>query len=124
MLREKFENVSESTVKELVNIYRNYTPRIRPFDGIPELLNFISSHCKLGIISDGILSVQKRKLDALRLTNLFDHLVFPDQWGRKYWKPHLRGFKDCSIALKIKTRSMVYIGDNPEKTLLEPVTPE
>jgi putative hydrolase of the HAD superfamily len=115
VLREMMRNVNEADVKKLVKIYRNHVPDIKPFEGIPELLKKIKSSCRLAIISDGIFEVQKRKLAALNVANLFDHIVFSDQWGQKYWKPHSRGFKDCSVSLGIEAGSMVYIGDNPEK---------
>jgi putative hydrolase of the HAD superfamily len=118
VLNEKMDDVREDFVKELVKIYRSHVPDIKPFDGIPELLKKIGAYCKLAIISDGFLEVQKRKLGALKIADRFNHIAFTDQWGHEFWKPHPRGYEDCSASLGIEPESMIYIGDNPEKDFI------
>ena len=102
-------------VPQLVQVYLEHEPVLSPFDGIAELLQALRWHVKLGLVSDGYLAVQQRKLAALRLEPYFSAIVFSDQWGREFWKPHVRPFQAVLNHLQVDGSSATYVADNPRK---------
>lgn len=105
-------------IPQLVEVYRGHRPSLKPFDTVPELLAGLRRRHRLGIVSDGHLSVQQRKLDALQLGQYFDAVVFSDTWGRDAWKPSPRPFAEALSRLSGTAESSVYVGDNPTKDFL------
>ncbi len=102
-------------VPQFVQVYRDHIPILSPFDGIEELLQALRWHVKLGVVSDGYLTVQQRKLAALRLESYFSAIVFSDQWGREFWKPHVRPFQAVLNHLQVDSSTATYVADNPRK---------
>jgi len=114
-LRKYDPSIEESYVQQLVQVYRGHQPNISPFPEVRQLLNSLKDKFRLALISDGYLEVQKRKLQALDLAEYFDAVVFSDQWGRDYWKPHTRPFEECARLLTVEPLEIIYVGDNPRK---------
>ena len=110
--------LSASAIQKMVQIYRTHYPEIVCFPEIPDVLIQLKKRFKIGLLSDGYLDVQKRKIEALGLRHYFDAVVFSDQWGRKAWKPNPRPFKTILEILAITARQAVYIADNPIKDFL------
>lgn len=104
--------------QEMVRIYRNHAPTLTPFPEVPDLLSSLKSTYRLGLLSDGYLEVQQRKLYALRLTPYFDAVVFSDAWGREAWKPSVRPFAEILARLRTDAGASIYVGDNPTKDFL------
>ncbi len=106
-------------VGELVRLYREHAPAIKPFPEVPALLRTLKSRYLLGLVSDGFFEVQRRKLDALGLAGWFDATVFSDEWGREAWKPSPRPFQVLLERLGgLQAETVVYVGDNPGKDFL------
>jgi putative hydrolase of the HAD superfamily len=106
----------DAPVEHLVEVYREHVPTITPFPGAVELLDSLREHYRLGLVSDGYLAVQQRKLAALGLAHYFDTVVFSDAWGRAAWKPDPRPFKAILERLGGITPTLaIYVADNPEK---------
>lgn len=105
-------------VQEMVRIYRNHQPTLTPFPEVPDLLSSLKKTYRLGLLSDGYLEVQQRKLCALRLTHYFDAIVFSDEWGRESWKPSVKPFEEILARLRTEASASIYIGDNPTKDFL------
>src|SRR5690606_29033500 len=59
-------------VQEMVRVYREHHPSITPFPVVPGLLSKLKSKYRLGLVSDGLWTVQQRKLNALGLSHYFD----------------------------------------------------
>jgi putative hydrolase of the HAD superfamily len=105
-------------VKEMVEAYRTHQPSIRPFPGIVELLNRLRSGHRLGLVSDGYLDVQMRKLEGLGIAPLFDAVVMSDELGRDAWKPSDRPFRLVLERLGVEADEAVYVGENSTKDFL------
>jgi len=103
------------TISQIVSVYRNHTPQIRPFPIVPTLLNELHGTYKIGLVSDGYLEVQQRKFNALNIISYFDAVVFSDTWGRKAWKPSTKPFTAVLERLQVDASQAIYIGDNPKK---------
>ena len=100
----------------LVDIYREHRPELRPFPEVPPLLEKLRRQgLRLGLVSDGHVAVQRRKLTALKIGHHFDAIVFSDELGKRYWKPSPKPFATVLKILKTKAGHSVYVGDNPTK---------
>lgn len=111
----------QTSVDELVQIYRVHDPTIQPLPGMVDLLAELSGKgTRIGLISDGFLIAQQTKFRVLAIECLFDLVMFTDSWGREYWKPHSWAFEATSAALGIPGSKLVYVGDNPFKDFTAP----
>ncbi len=107
-------------VDSLVNAYRQHTPRIEPYTGVRDLLARLRTTHRLGLISDGLHDVQRRKLWALGMEEDFEAMVFSDQIGRDAWKPSSKPFEKALSILSLPPQGAVYIADNPIKDFIGP----
>lgn len=118
VLAEHIPEVRESYVKELVKVYRSHKPSIKPFPEVRRVLANLKGQYRLGLISDGHLSVQKKKLASLNLREFFELIIFTDLWGHSFWKPHPRSFREAISFFRVDPSEAVYIGDNPLKDFI------
>lgn len=108
--------------EECLEAYREQIPEITLYDGVVDLiLELKRKGIKVGIITDGRVSGQKRKLQALGLDKLLDDIIITDELGGTQFR------KPCDIAFRIMQRrwglpfeQMVYVGDNAEKDFQAP----
>jgi putative hydrolase of the HAD superfamily len=108
--------INEIDVKELIDVYRSHKPVISLFEGALPVINKLKEQkYKLGIITDGYLITQKKKIESLNINNLFDEIIMTDALGKEYWKPSVIPFELMSKKLNVDYSEMIYIGDNPRK---------
>lgn len=104
---------------DVIKVYRSHHPRLTPFPEVRPLLNLLSREYQLGLVSDGYLSVQQRKLTALKLKKYFNAVVFSDEFGREAWKPQPNPFQVVLERLQhVVPAQAIYIADNPLKDFL------
>lgn len=108
----------EYWVPEMVKVYRNHDPKIRPFEDFLKIIPKLRSKYKLGVLTDGYSSVQRRKLEALGIEHYFDVVVFSDDLGKDNWKPSVVPFKVILRELDVSGCESVYVADNPLKDFL------
>ncbi|CAK8717198.1 HAD family hydrolase [Candidatus Electrothrix gigas] len=108
----------DNLIAEMIEVYRCHHPSLTPFPEVPELLKYLSKKYLLGLISDGYLEVQRKKWNALRLSADFQAVIFSDQWGREFWKPSQRPFREALEQLETTSAAACYVGDNPKKDFL------
>jgi putative hydrolase of the HAD superfamily len=108
-------NLSAEKIAELVEVYRNHRPEIRPYEGMPDFLSLLREHRRLGLLSDGFLPAQELKLEALKLRRFFDEVLFTEQLGREAWKPSTAGFEALRGSLALPHEAFAYVADNPAK---------
>lgn len=104
----------------LVAAYREHEPQLLPFPEAPALLARLRAGHRLGLVSDGYLAVQRRKLAALGLAPLLDAVVFSDELGRACWKPSPAPFEEVCRRLGVAPVEAVYVADNPAKDFAGP----
>jgi putative hydrolase of the HAD superfamily len=109
---------TNGVVQTLIEVYRNHEPTVTPFPEVPALLSLLKNTCLLGLLSDGYIEVQHRKLYALNLAHYFDAIVFSDEWGREAWKPSVKPFAEILARLRTEAGVSIYVGDNPTKDFL------
>ncbi|MGL5820574.1 MAG: HAD family hydrolase [Sarcina sp.] len=115
---EKYDLKEE--VKTLVNIYRDTEPNdIQLYDDAREfIVKAKNEGHKLGIITDGMASVQWKKIRALRLESMVDKIVVSDDLGRENWKPSIVPYREILNHFGEEGTNAVYIGDNPNKDFI------
>lgn len=106
---------SSASVSGLVDVYRRHMPAIRLFAGYREILTQLRSEFKLGILTDGLHEVQKRKVEALGLSELMDAIVYTWEYGSELEKPHPFGFGLILARLGAAASGSLFVGDNPRK---------
>lgn len=108
----------ENIIRTMVKIYHEHNPKIKLDKGIRSLLIKLRGIYSLGIITDGYFEVQKKKVQALKLEELFDSIIYTDEYGKEYWKPRVYGYKLALKKFKVLPEEAVYIGDNPHKDFI------
>jgi putative hydrolase of the HAD superfamily len=78
----------------------------------------LASTCKLGIITDGYLTTQEKKVEALKLKERFNSIILSDLFGRTNWKPSPIPYIKSSLELNCPHNECVYIGDNLTKDFI------
>ncbi len=102
---------------DMLNTYRAHKPAIKFFDDVlPALEKLREKGYKSGVITDGRVDGQKKKLDALGADKLFDKIIITDELGgEEYRKPNPKAFEIMCAAFDVTPDEMLYVGDNPKK---------
>ena len=111
---------SAEQIEQLVSVYREHRPDIRPRQGAAALLRRLGERCRLALLSDGFLPAQRLKLDALALAPLFEVVVLTEEMGRECWKPSDAGYLAVRERLGVPHECCAYVGDNPAKDFVAP----
>jgi len=112
---------TEERVRLLLMLYRCHIPRIFPDESAVEVLNSIrSGGIKTGMITDGMASVQRRKIDALGLDACFDVIVCTWELGKEYQKPSPVSYKVAADLLCVDLEDCAYVGNDTRKDFQGP----
>ena len=103
------------TLEDMVGVYREHVPEISLFPGYESLLEELGKNYRLGIITDGLPYVQRGKVRALGIEELFEKIIYSWDYGEGRQKPHLYPFALMLETLQITPQSALFVGDNPEK---------
>ena len=117
------EKIGQTDKKaECLNIYREHSPEIEPYPGVCELLSSLKgSGIKIGIITDGRSSGQRRKITALGLDGIADDIIITDELGGvQFRKPNDISFRIMQNRWCIPFENLIYVGDNPVKDFQAP----
>lgn len=79
---------------------------------IPMLLTLRERGIKTGLITNGILGLQERKLAMLGLTEKFDEIIICGRYGCP--KPSPVPFEIMAKRLGLRPDEMMYVGDHPK----------
>lgn len=104
-------HLSQDGLPTLVETFNEYAGTIEPYpDAIPTLHSLKETGVKLGIITDGNVERQKRKIESLKLETLFDVIVYAKESESK---PSPLPFLTALDKLKVKPSDALYVADNP-----------
>jgi len=110
---------ADGFVSELGKVYRSHTPVLTLVAGAEDLLKALKERgYKLSIITDGDIGVQKKKVEALRIKDFFDCLVFSDEYGVDKQKPSKFPYQKALDVLEVRPQESIYLGDNPYKDFI------
>jgi putative hydrolase of the HAD superfamily len=97
-------------VGELVAEYRSHRPDIRLYPGVAGVLRRLAETHTLALVTDGLPLMQRRKVEALELEDLFPARVYCWELGAP--KPAPDGYREALMRLPGSGPALV-IGDNP-----------
>ena len=102
--------------------YREQIPEIHLYEGVDELIQRLKNKgVKTGIITDGRVSGQEKKITALGLDKLVDDIIITDELGGvQFRKPCDISFRIMQRKWKIPFEQIVYVGDNLNKDFQAP----
>lgn len=98
-------------VRRLVTAYRMHRPEIDLAPGVRRLLARLGARHRLAIVTDGLPSMQRRKIAALDLEPAVDAVVYT--WELRAPKPDPAGFLLALDRLGVAPDRAVVVGDNP-----------
>ena len=108
-----------STVPELVGIYRAHQPKIRLPDPSRRVLQELrAAGVHLYLVTDGDPSVQRSKVAALGLEEQLDGVICTWDEGAGSGKPSARGFLRLLEFARVSANRLVYVADNPAKDFI------
>ena len=105
-------------VESLVDAFRRYRPATLPaVVGAVDALLSLRIRVAIALVTDGDPMIQRGKLAALNLNDVFDVVVLSDELGRAHRKPDSLSFQVALDRLRIPPDRAVYIGDRPDKDI-------
>jgi len=106
-------------IPKLVEVYRTHKPNIFLYPEVSSVLSILKKQrYKLGIITDGDVEVQRNKVEALKIKDFFDCMIFSDEYGIKKQKPDPLPYRKAMEKLEASANETIYIGDNPYKDFI------
>lgn len=107
----KIHNIPFDELHSIIALFNNFNGKIYPYsDTISTLEKIQERDLKIGLVTDGDVSRQKRKLKLLKITEYFDVIIFTKELEPK---PSCIPFEQAALLLGLKPKDCVYIGDNP-----------
>ena len=109
--------ISRKQLDALIDAYRSHIPSISLQDGCRQILECMKNAYGLGVLTGGNLTSQVRKIRALDLEPIFEHVVLTGAWGPEFDKPHIRGWREMETQIGHPQGQIVYVADNPVKDI-------
>jgi putative hydrolase of the HAD superfamily len=108
-------------LRTLVLVYRSHGPMISLFPEVEEALTALKDQgFRLGLVTDGPASVQRRKIAALDLERRMDVIVCTDELGAGYAKPSNVPFEVATTLLGVAANETAYLADDISKDFAGP----
>lgn len=102
----------EIELENIIKIFNDYDGEFKPYpDVIQTLKELKNRNHKLGIITDGKVERQKRKIKSLGIDEFFDAVIFTKEFDNP--KPSEIPFQEAINKLKVSPQKSFYVGDNP-----------
>ncbi len=121
LVLEKLGLSDRISVPMLVYLYRTHRPEITLFEDAISLLEELGRRrVKMGLITDGLSSVQLRKIAALQIEEYFDVVICTDDLGKNYAKPSVVPFELALHLLDVTGKETIYVGDDETKDFAGP----
>jgi len=111
-MAESMELNSES-IPKMVRVFIEHKPHIQCYTGVIPMLSRLRSKYRLGILTDGRLSVQQKKIRALGLEKGMDEILYSNMMGLE--KPASELFQWFERKFESDGENLMYVGDNPKK---------
>lgn len=104
-------HLRQEELEILIRIFNEHRRKMEPYpDVIPALKTLRGEKYKLGLITDGNVERQQRKLQMLDLEHYFDTIIYAQEVEPK---PSSLPFAAALSKLKVPPEDTFYIADNP-----------
>lgn len=98
-----------SVVPALTDLIREHSPSLRLSPRTRRVLASLRGSWRLGILTNGVPRIQRRKIDALGLELFVDAVIFASEHGGK---PHASAFHAALERLGAQPSQAVFVGDD------------
>jgi putative hydrolase of the HAD superfamily len=117
LLRDLGLDADDEAVLMCVLVYRTHSPRLEAGPAVLDTLRRLrAARVRIGLLSDGMASVQRRKLEALpEVAALMDAVVMTDELGPGHGKPSSVGYLIACRLLRVTPAEAAYVGNDPRK---------
>ena len=109
-----------ATVAAMVECYRDHRPRITMLPDAVALVDGLQGRVELAAVTDGPLASQRAKVEALGVAEWARVVVFTEEFGPGFAKPHPRAFELIEAHVGTRGSDNVYLADNPAKDFAAP----
>ncbi|HEY8729954.1 MAG TPA: UDP-N-acetylglucosamine 2-epimerase (non-hydrolyzing) [Acidothermaceae bacterium] len=110
------EHELAAIVPGLVAVFSTHSPTtLAPYPGFHDALAAVRANVPVACVTDGNPRIQRAKLRSLGLTDAFDVVIYSDELGREFRKPHSAPFERALRELGVPAARAVHIGDRPGK---------
>jgi putative hydrolase of the HAD superfamily len=120
VLRDMGLDPSPATIGAMVTCYRTHRPRITTLPDAARLVTQLHGQVPLAAVTDGPLASQRAKADALGIARWSELVVFTEEFGPGFAKPHPRAFEMVESYTGTRSAENVYLADNPQKDFAAP----
>ncbi len=100
-------------IPKMIQVFIEHEPSIDCHPGVLSMLARLRRDFRLGILTDGRLTVQQRKIRALGLEYAVDAILCSDSMGLE--KPASALFEWFEKTFHLPGDRLIYVGDNPDK---------
>lgn len=107
-------------ITAMVQAYRTHRPTIALHADADAALTRLRGRCRLGLITDGPIIMQRHKIEALGLRTRLDKIILTAEFGEGFGKPHTRAFETMAERLGTNPALCAYVADNPAKDFAAP----
>ena len=108
--------LDQEIVPEMVRVFVDHAPQIACYPKVPAMLNRLGCTFRLGILTDGPVTVQQCKIASLKLERHVDLILYSDSLSLEKPEPAL--FAWFEQQFNLPGTSLVYVGDNPAKDFI------
>nr|WP_321496415.1 HAD family hydrolase [uncultured Methanolobus sp.] len=106
-------NIDSDITNKLVDVYRKHCPEIILREDIITFLIDLAKKYTLCLLTNGWVVPQKRKVAALKINEYFDSIIYSQQDGLDFAKPHPKYFEHILELYDIEPEEALMIGDDP-----------
>lgn len=101
-----------SLVPAMVHTFRTHAPAVHLAPDVGRTLRDLrAGGWRLGLVTNGLPAVQRRKVHALGLAALIDHVTYAEEHSRR-GKPDPEPFADAVCHLRLSASQCVFVGDD------------
>jgi putative hydrolase of the HAD superfamily len=120
VLKQRGIEPDPELIARLVDVYRAHQPDIELEADALTCLEALKGRVALASVTDGPLRSQEAKAATLDLARWMEPIVFTEELGSGFGKPHRRGFELVEKSVDCFGARCLYIADNPAKDFLGP----
>jgi putative hydrolase of the HAD superfamily len=98
---------------EMIDVLRHHEPRLRLAPVVRRMLQTLRADgWRIGVLTNGMPSIQAKKIDALGLRTLVDEVVYASEHGSGGGKPDPETFAEVVARLGVTTDRVVVVGND------------
>ena len=107
----ELSNPAVCRLEQIVDVYRNHLPQVSLFEHAATDIQRLAQTNHVGLVTDGAMTMQTRKVKALGLDKLIPHIVYCAELNAP--KPQPTAFLHAARMIGVEPAQCLVIGDDP-----------